>query len=265
MFIWPTTTKRITSYFRPPHRPNHNGIDIAEVGTHQIFAAAAGTVTRSYRSDSYGECIFILHSINGQTWETVYAHMRSGSRRVSVGQKVSRGQTIGIMGNTGNSTGQHLHFELHRGRWNANKTNAVDPLNYLNQGGSSSSIENIQRTLNSRYNTGLAVDGIYGPATKKGLIKGLQTELNKQYGAKLTVDGVWGPKTKNAVVTVRHGARGNITWILQAALTCRGYNTDGVDGIFGNGTLNAVKAFQRDNKLTVDGAAGKATFEKLFA
>lgn len=131
MFLWPTTTKRVTSQFRPSHRKNHNGIDIAESGTHNVFAVADGTVTRSYTSTSYGECIFILHNIGGQTWETVYAHLRSGSRKVREGQKVSKGQTIGIMGNTGHSTGQHLHFELHKGRWNINKSNAVDPLKYL--------------------------------------------------------------------------------------------------------------------------------------
>lgn len=79
----------------------------------------------------------IVHTINGQTWETVYAHMRAGSHRVSVGQQVKQGQVTGIMGNTGHSTGQHLHFELHKGRWNINKTNAVD-LNYITTIASSS-------------------------------------------------------------------------------------------------------------------------------
>ena len=75
----------------------------------------------------------ILHSINGQSYETVYAHMKSGSRRFKANQKVKQGQTIGIMGNTGNSTGQHLHFEIHKGRWNSNRTNAVNPLDYLQE------------------------------------------------------------------------------------------------------------------------------------
>ena len=133
MFIWPTDVRRITSHFRSQSRPNHAGTDIAKPGHHEIYASAAGTVSRSYLSSSYGECIMILHSINGQTYETVYAHMKSGSRRFKANQKVKQGQTIGIMGNTGNSTGQHLHFEIHKGRWNANKTNAVDPLDYLEE------------------------------------------------------------------------------------------------------------------------------------
>lgn len=129
-FIYPTVT-RVTSTFRPLHRTNHNGVDFAQPGTHEIKAVADGFVTRSYRSDSYGEVVFIQHNINGQTWESVYAHMRSGSRRVVPGQTVTQGQVLGLMGNTGDSTGQHLHFELHKGKWNINKTNAVDPMEYL--------------------------------------------------------------------------------------------------------------------------------------
>ena len=133
-FIYPTNVRRITSGFRPANRNNHHGIDIAESGTHEIFAAADGKVSRSYTSSSYGECIFILHNYEGQEFETVYAHLRKNSRKVKEGDLVKQAQIIGIMGNTGNSSGQHLHFEIHKGRWNADKTNAVDPLIYLEQG-----------------------------------------------------------------------------------------------------------------------------------
>ncbi|BAM46363.1 M23 family metallopeptidase [Amphibacillus xylanus] len=137
-FIWPTNTKRVTSPYGPRRHPitgktgsMHHGIDIAESGTRPIYASAAGIVSRSYLSASYGEVIFIRHDINGNAWETVYAHMRSGSRSVKVGDRVKQGQTIGTMGNTGQSTGQHLHFELHKGFWNINKTNGVDPQKFL--------------------------------------------------------------------------------------------------------------------------------------
>lgn len=129
-FIFPTV-KRVTSHFRTKNRPNHHGTDFAQSGYHEIKAAAAGKVVKSYTSSSYGECIIIRHTINGQTWETLYAHMRKGSRRVKVGDTVKQGQVIGVMGNTGDSTGQHLHFELHKGTWNINKSNAVDPMKYL--------------------------------------------------------------------------------------------------------------------------------------
>lgn len=105
---------------------NHKGIDIAASGTVPIVAAADGVVIRSYYSTSYGNCIFISHSINGQIYTTVYAHMRN--LMASEGQVVSKGQQIGIMGNTGRSYGQHLHFELHKGEWNISKSNAINPV-----------------------------------------------------------------------------------------------------------------------------------------
>ncbi|MED3984716.1 peptidoglycan DD-metalloendopeptidase family protein [Peribacillus simplex] len=108
----------------------HAGIDIAASGTVPVVAAADGVVSRSYFSSSYGNVVFVTHSIGGQQWTTVYAHL--SSRQASEGAVVAKGQQIGIMGNTGHSYGQHLHFELHKGPWNYSKSNAVNPLNYIN-------------------------------------------------------------------------------------------------------------------------------------
>ncbi|MCV9884692.1 peptidoglycan-binding protein [Metabacillus halosaccharovorans] len=118
--------------------------------------------------------------------------------------------------------------------------------------------------LNDEYKAGLVVDGVYGPKTKAAALKALQTELNRQFGAKLAVDGKWGPKTKSAVRTVRKGAKGNITRIIQGMLYSFGYDPKGFDGIFGNGTEVAVIAFQEDKNLSVDGVVGKNTFEEMF-
>lgn len=125
-------------------------------------------------------------------------------------------------------------------------------------------VATIQSTLNSRYNTSIAVDNIYGKETKKALVKALQTELNKQYNKNLNVDGIFGEKTKEACITVKKGAKGNITWTLQAMLVCKEYKIS-ADGEFGINTENAVKDFQSKNRLIVDGIAGKNTFEKLFS
>ena len=103
----------------------HYGVDIAKSGSVPVVAAADGVVNRSYFSSSYGNAIMISHSINGQTYTTVYAHL--SSRTVGDMQTVSKGQVIGYMGNTGDSYGQHLHFELHRGAWNGAKSNAINP------------------------------------------------------------------------------------------------------------------------------------------
>ncbi|MGJ7911147.1 murein hydrolase activator EnvC family protein [Neobacillus sp. LXY-1] len=94
----------------------HYGVDIANSGTNvPIVAAADGVVYVSHYSSSYGNVIYIMHNINGQMYTTVYAHM--SARMVSEGATVKKGQRIGTMGNTGDSKGQHLHFELYRGKW----------------------------------------------------------------------------------------------------------------------------------------------------
>lgn len=124
-------------------------------------------------------------------------------------------------------------------------------------------IYDIQEWLNRHYNTNLALDNIYGSNTHKALIKALQIELNTQFRANLVVDGIWGPKTKNACITVRQGAEGNITMLIQMALFIKGYNVD-MDKKFGANTAKAVGQFQNDKGLTVDKIVGKNTFEKLF-
>ncbi|MDR6121616.1 peptidoglycan hydrolase CwlO-like protein [Bacillus sp. SLBN-46] len=104
----------------------HFGVDIANRTKVPILAAADGVVIKSYYSSSYGNCIFISHSINGQVYTTVYAHM--SSRIAGNGAVVKKGQQIGVMGNTGASRGQHLHFELHKGPWTQDKRYAISPV-----------------------------------------------------------------------------------------------------------------------------------------
>ncbi|MFC7062238.1 murein hydrolase activator EnvC family protein [Halobacillus seohaensis] len=128
-FNWPSAGV-LTSGIGQRGGSFHAGIDIAKAGTVPIRAAADGTVIRAYKSSSYGNVVYISHYINGQTYTTLYAHMRS-TPSVSTGQSVSAGTFLGNMGNTGRSRGQHLHFELHKGSWNGSKSNAVNPLQYL--------------------------------------------------------------------------------------------------------------------------------------
>ncbi|MBG0916394.1 murein hydrolase activator EnvC family protein [Exiguobacterium profundum] len=105
----------------------HNGLDIAgPVGT-PIYAAQTGTVLRAGWGGAYGNHVMIAHVINGQVWTTVYAHMSSVS--VSAGQRVSQGQNLGGMGSTGNSTGSHLHFEIHRGGYSYSSSSAGSTVN----------------------------------------------------------------------------------------------------------------------------------------
>ena len=99
---------------------NHTGIDIPAPKGTNIRAAKSGVVLTSARHSSYGEYVVISHG-NGET--TLYAHM--SKRLVSEGDRVSQGDVIGLVGTTGSSTGNHLHFEI---RENGTR---VDPVNYF--------------------------------------------------------------------------------------------------------------------------------------
>jgi len=107
----------------------HQGIDLAEKGTVPIKASASGTIARTGALGTYGNIVMITHNIRGKVMETNYAHLSRSI--VKIGQVVKQGQTIGYMGNTGSSTAQHLHFEIHNGRWATGQPNAVDPMKYI--------------------------------------------------------------------------------------------------------------------------------------
>lgn len=145
---------------------------------------------------------------------------------------------------------------------NSTETNEVEHTDNV-QSNTDNSIANIQSTLNSRYGVNIVVDGIYGNQTRQALVKGLQMELNIQCNAGLVVDGIYGNNTYNACINVKNGASGNITYLIQAMLVCKGFDLK-VDGFFGDNTENAVKEFQRRNGLSIDGICGKNTFSKLF-
>lgn len=105
-------------------RKFHNGIDIAAPMGTPIKAANAGKVIFSGWYGGYGRVVILDHGqVNGVPTTTLYAHM--SRQKVVVGQSVVRGQTIGLVGSTGYSTGPHLHFEV---RINGKPQN---PQNYI--------------------------------------------------------------------------------------------------------------------------------------
>lgn len=120
----------------------HNGLDIAaNVGT-PIYAAAAGTVTDVKSGGPYGKHVFIEHEIDGEKWTTVYAHMHK--IEVKTGQTLLQGEGIGQIGNTGNSSGPHLHFEVHQGEYaysSSSAGNTVNPMDVAEVLGGASPIK----------------------------------------------------------------------------------------------------------------------------
>jgi len=106
-FMWPSVERYLSGYDYSP-ATNHYGIDIAGKLGNPIFAADHGVVVYAGWNDyGYGEMIVIDH---GADWQTLYGHLSQIS--VACGQEVFQGDTIGLMGSTGMSTGPHLHFEL---------------------------------------------------------------------------------------------------------------------------------------------------------
>ncbi len=92
----------------------------------------------------------------------------------------------------------------------------------------------------------------------------LQAECNKQGFSNQKVDGIPGANTLKGCPTLKKGASGNITKLLQEKLVKLGYSTNGVDGIFGSGTYSAVREFQKTRGLSADGIVGQNTWRKLL-
>ncbi|WP_062354202.1 murein hydrolase activator EnvC family protein [Bacillus kwashiorkori] len=128
IFIRPINSGIVTSEWAPRWGSFHYGIDIANsIGT-PIYAAASGEVSYVGPRGTYGNVVFITHMVNGQIYTTIYAHLSGWN--VSAGQYVEQGQRIGSLGNTGRSTGPHLHFEIHEGKYRYGAS--VNPRKYVN-------------------------------------------------------------------------------------------------------------------------------------
>lgn len=119
-YLWPTTSKTITSYFGARWGRNHNGIDIGVPLNSSVYAMRAGTVILAEWNGGYGYQVKIQHS-NGVI--TTYAH--NNKLLVKKGETVKKGQVIAKSGSTGNSTGPHLHVEF------IVNGDFKNPLNYL--------------------------------------------------------------------------------------------------------------------------------------
>ena len=125
-YIKPISGGRLSSNFGRRKAPTkgastyHQGVDWAVPRGTAVYASSGGTVTKAGWGSGYGYVVYIRHP-NG--WETRYAHLNKVL--VSAGQTVKQGQKIALSGNTGRSTGPHLHFEIR-----ANGS-AINPLKYL--------------------------------------------------------------------------------------------------------------------------------------
>lgn len=118
-FRWPVVSAIITSGYGMRWGSMHKGLDMVS-SNRNVMAADSGTVTFAGSKSSYGNLVIIDH---GNGYETYYAHL--SKINVSAGTKLEKGDVLGVMGMTGNATGVHLHFEVHK------DGTAQNPFSYL--------------------------------------------------------------------------------------------------------------------------------------
>ena len=127
-------------------RRHHNGIDTAQAVGTPVYAIEAGEVIFAGPSKlkfptgepaGGGYIVKLRHKVNGEWITSAYMHLKKGSIKeagIKVGDKIAEGTKIGESGNTGESTGPHLHFEIQRGKryiWTNNGTRYTEPTSYI--------------------------------------------------------------------------------------------------------------------------------------
>lgn len=184
---------QITQKYKPG---KHEGVDLVGkwYSSDYIVSHSAGEVvglrtdykTKDKSGHSYGNYVKVKHE-NG--YYTLYAHLKYGSVPVKLKQKVGRGQIVGYMGETGHSTGVHLHFEVRN-----TKDVKIDPTPYLNADLPSSGGEKYTGEFPKLPKRGYFNKGDTGAEVKK-----VQKFINWATGSKLAIDGSYGPATIKAV------------------------------------------------------------------
>ncbi len=153
-WAYPTTKDAVTtSTYKDPNRPDpHLGVDLAQPGSalgKPIYAARGGRVIASGPASGFGSWIIILHeNVDGKTYSSLYGHMKASDLMVKVNDEVTAGQQISRIGNEGNSSGAHLHFEI----WNGNRLECggdctVDPSPIIDPAKAESSSSDARRNV----------------------------------------------------------------------------------------------------------------------
>ena len=148
--IWPidrTRLKKVSSLYGMRKHPRygfwkmHDGVDLSAPKGTPVYATGNAVVTRSHWQPGYGQLIELNH---GFGYKTRYAHL--SKRYVSPGDSVTRGQVIGEVGNTGVSTGPHLHYEV------CFRGNTTNPIHYFNKDMSPESYVELMKQIEESMN-----------------------------------------------------------------------------------------------------------------
>lgn len=229
----------------------------------------AGYQVGIYANENWYKTI-IGRSLDKYTkWVAKYSSKAPDVPNVDIWQYTSSGRVPGLTGNGGRVDVNHCYrdfvSEITGSSAPAPKPDTSKPAT----SGGNAVIRDGQIHCNNFTGARIKVDGDRGQETVKGGIMVLQTGINQDYRAGLDVDGIWGPATERALGS-HYVCRGEFQYMvtaLEILLMLKCYNPQGVEcpGSFGAGLDAAVRAYQRDHGLTVDGIAGYNTFMSLVA
>ena len=237
----------------------------------RIFAdiiESAGYGVGIYANENWYKTV-IGSSLDRYTkWVAKYSSKAPDVPNVDIWQYSSSGSVPGLTGNGGRVDVNHCYrdfvAEITGGCAPTPKPDTSNPVT----SGGNAVIRDGQIHLNNFTGAGIAVDGYDGPKTRKGAVMVLQTGLNMDYRSGLDVDGILGASTLQALgnhyVCLKECQY--MVTALEILLMLKGYNPQGVEcpGSFGSGLESAVRQYQKDHGLTVDGIAGRNTFMSLL-
>lgn len=238
----------------------------------KIFAdivEAAGYQVGIYANENWYKTIIGSALDKYTKWVAKYSNKAPNVPNVDIWQYTSSGSVPGLTGNGGRVDVNHCYrdfvAETTGGCSPTPKPDASKP----ETSGGNAVIRDGQIHCNNFTGAGIPVDGYDGPKTRKGAVMVLQTGLNMDYRSGLDVDGILGASTLQALgnhyVCLKECQY--MVTALEILLMLKGYNPQGVEcpGSFGAGLETAVRQYQKDHGLTVDGIAGRNTFKSLIA
>ncbi|ALX66334.1 peptidoglycan-binding protein [Microbacterium sp. XT11] len=262
-------TKLPIPFARHTTYPDHSGVDFP-VGEGTIVKAAGNgkIVGRGYTARA-GYYVRVKYGTGAQVMS---CHLRNLGSTPPVGRLVAEGSVIGASGNTGHTTGPHLHQEVDGAATTDGYWRYHDPNRVIGQGGTGRPVgRNLTKrpTADIQRLVGANPDGKYGPDTTARV-------MAWQSANGLTPDGIWGQLSdakgfgsgapSGARPTIRRGDKGPHVLALQTRLKTAYSLYAGklaLDSDFGPATERAVKEFQRRAGLAVDGIVGPNTWKAL--
>jgi Peptidase family M23/Putative peptidoglycan binding domain len=257
----------------------HQGTDLMAAEGTPLVAIIGGTIRNIKWNDLGGNTI----SFKGDDgFYYYYAHLSGYAE--NIGERVTQGQLLGYVGQTGSASGPHLHFSMRSPEYDdaGHGDFDVNPYPYLLEwcnppeppappappatgwptlalGSSDHSLVMTFQYLMNANGAGLAVDGDFGPQTEAA-VKFIQG-LNGWEPTGIVGENEW--RSVIAAFALQQGSQGDAVKALQQRLTDKGYLLD-VDGDFGPVTAGVVWQFQQDLGLVVDGLVGPQTWQTLF-